>query len=144
MYMDMEAANKNSVKECLNDPDICVCYFHLSGITNKTVVDLGFMKLVFSSPLFNHHCRMINALATIPVTFVSRAFDKLFEHFEAIESKALPVLEYWEKRLVKGYLVDETRRMVLPSWNIEEWNIFEKIIRNEESWQLGTKHWTNS
>lgn len=141
MYMDMEAANKNSVKECLNNPDICVCYFHLCGITNKTVVDLGLKKLVFSSPLFNHHCRMINALATLPVKFVSRAFDKLFEHFQAIESKALPVLEYWEKRLVKGYLVEETRRMVLPSWKIEEWNIFEKIIKDEETSTCKLEAW---
>ena len=29
MYMDMEAANKNSVKECFNDPDVCVCYCRL-------------------------------------------------------------------------------------------------------------------
>ena len=112
MYMDMEAANKCL---CLNDPDICVCYIHLCGITNKPVVDLGLKKLVFSSPLFNHHCRMINALATVPVKFVMRAFDKLYAHFEAIGSKALPVLDYWEKKLVKGYLVEETRRMVLPN-----------------------------
>ena len=52
MFMDMEVANKLSVKECLNNPDICVCYFHLSGITNKTVLDLGLRKLVFSSPTF--------------------------------------------------------------------------------------------
>ena len=25
MFMDMELANKNSVKECLNDPAVCVC-----------------------------------------------------------------------------------------------------------------------
>ena len=133
MYMDMEAANKGSVKECLNDPDVCVCYFHLCGITNKTIVDIGLKKLVFSSPTFNHHCRMINALATVPVKFVMRAFDKLYSHFQSIESKALPVLEYWEKNLVKGYLVEETRRMVLPNWKIEEWNVYEKIIRKEET-----------
>ena len=72
MYMDMEAANKASVKECLNDPDICVCFFHLSGITNKTTVDLG--KKVFFSPTFNHNCKMINALAHV---LFKRAFDKL-------------------------------------------------------------------
>ena len=77
-----------------------VCYFHLCGITNKTVVDLGLKKHVFSSPVFNHHCRMTNALATVPVRFVTRACDKLFEHFKAIGSKALPGLEYWEKKLV--------------------------------------------
>ena len=63
MFMDMELANKNAVKECLNDPDVCVCYFHLCGVTNKTITDVGLKKLVFSSPLFNHHCRMINAIA---------------------------------------------------------------------------------
>ena len=47
--MDMELANKNSVKECLNDPDVCVCYFHLCGVTNKTIVDIGLKKLVFSN-----------------------------------------------------------------------------------------------
>jgi hypothetical protein len=36
-------------KECLNDPLVCVCYFHLCGVTNKTVVDIGLKKLVFSS-----------------------------------------------------------------------------------------------
>ena len=75
-------------------------YFHLCGITNKTVVDLGLKKHVFSIPVFDHYCRMINALATFPVGFVTRACDKLFELFKAIGSKALPVLEYWEKKLV--------------------------------------------
>ena len=89
MYMDMEAANKASVKECLNDPDICVCFFHLSGITNKTIVDLGLKKKVFSSPTFNHHYRMINALATVPLQYVIRAFDKLVSYFKSVKSKVL-------------------------------------------------------
>ena len=84
---------------------------------------------------------MINALATVPVKFVMRAFDKLYAHFEAIGSKALPVIDYWEKKLVKGYLVEETRRMVLPNWKIEEWNIFEKIINNEETSTCKLEAW---
>ena len=79
--MDMELANKNAVKEYLNDPDVCVCYFHLCGVSNKTITDLGLKKLVFSSPAFNHHCRMINALATVPEKFVTRATDKLLAYF---------------------------------------------------------------
>ena len=39
------------------------------------MVDLGLKKLVFSIPVFNHHCRMINALATAPVRFVASAMD---------------------------------------------------------------------
>ena len=89
MFMDMEVANKLSVKECLNNPDICVCYFHLSGITNKTVLDLGLRKLVFSSPTFNHHCRMINALATVPLKFVVKAFDKLYSYFISVKLQCL-------------------------------------------------------
>ena len=46
MFMDMELANKNAVNECLNNPDVCVCYFHLCGVTNKTIVDIGLKKLV--------------------------------------------------------------------------------------------------
>ena len=49
--------------------------------------------------------------------------------------------EYWEKKLVKGYLVEETRRMVLPNWKIEEWNIFEKIINNEETSTCKLEAW---
>ena len=105
------------------------------------MVDLGLKKLVFSSPVFNQHCRMINALATVPIRFVTRAMDKLKEHFVAIESKALPVLEYWEKKLVKGYIVEETRRMVLPSWKIEEWNIYEKILNDEETSTCKLEAW---
>ena len=141
MYMDMEAANKGSAKECLNDLDICVCYFHLCGVTNKSIVDLGLKKLVFSSPIFNHHCRMINALATVPVRFVARAFEKLREHFQAINSKALPILDYWGKNLIKGYIVEETRRLVLPTWKIEEWNIYEKIINHEETSTCKLEAW---
>ena len=141
MYMDMEPANKSSVKECLNDPAVCVCYFHLSGITNKTVVDLGLKKLVFSSPIFNHHCRMINALATVPLRFVVRACDKLSSYLKSLNSAALPVLDYWEKNLVKGYMVAETRRTVLPKWKIEEWNIYEKIIKKEETSTCKLEAW---
>ena len=121
MFMDMELANKNSVKECLNDPLVCVCYFHLCGVTNKTVVDIGLKKLVFSSPIFNHHCRMINALATVPLRFVTKALDKLLAYFQAVKSEALPILEFWEKNFVKGFVVEETRRTVLPRWKLEEY-----------------------
>ena len=107
--MDMESASKLSVKECWKNPDICVCYFHLSGITNQTVLDLGLRKLVFSSPTFNHHCRMINALAIFTLKFVVKAFDKLYSYFNSVKSPALPVLEYWEKNLIKGYVLSETR-----------------------------------
>ena len=72
MFMDMETANKVSVQECLNDPDIWGFFFHLSGITNKTTVDLG--KKLFPSPTFNHNCKMINALANV---LFKRAFDKV-------------------------------------------------------------------
>ena len=141
MYMDMEIANKCSVKECLNDPDVCVCYFHLAGVTNKTVTDLGLKKLVFSSPAFNHQCRMINALAAVPVKFVNKAFDKLCSHFKTIKSKAIPVLEHWEKNFVKGYMVEETRRVVEPKWKVEEWNIYEKIIKKEETSTCKLEAW---
>ena len=143
MFMDMELANKNSVKECLNNPDVCVCYFHLCGVTNKTIVDIGLKKLVFSSPVFNHHCRMVNALATVPVKFVTRAVDKLVIYFTSINSQALPVLEFWEKNLVKGYIVAETRRTILPKWKIEEWNIYDKIIKKEETSTCKLESWHN-
>ena len=143
MFMDMESANKLSVQECLNNPDICVCYFHLSGITNKTVLDLGLRKLVFSSPTFNHHCRMINALATVPLKFVVKAFDKLYSYFNSVKSPALPVLEYWEKNLVKGYVVAETRKTILPKWKVEEWNIYDKIIKKEETSTCKLEGWHN-
>ena len=143
MFMDMELANKNAVKECLNDPDVCVCYFHLCGVTNKTITDVGLKKLVFSSPLFNHHCRMINAIATVPEKFVTRAVDKLISYFSSIRSEALPILEFWEKNFVKGFVVAETRRTVLPKWKIEEWNIYEKIIRKEETSTCKLESWHN-
>ena len=141
--MDMELAHKLSVKECLNNPDICVCYFHLSEIANKTVLDLGLRKLVFSSPTFNHHCRMINALATVPLKFVVKAFDKLYSYFHSVKSPAIPVLEYWEKNLIKGYVVAETRKTILPKWKVEEWNIYEKIIKKEETSTCKLEGWHN-
>ena len=74
MSMDMEAANKCGCQVCLNTPDVCVCYFHLCSITNKSIVDIGLRKLVFSSPSFTHHFRMINALATVPLKYVEKTF----------------------------------------------------------------------
>ena len=76
---------------------------------------------------------MINSLATVPLQYVTRAFDKLVAYFELVKSEAIPVAKYWEKNLVKGYIVEETRRTVLPRWKIEEWNIYEKIIKKEET-----------
>ena len=143
MYMDMELANKNACKECLNDPEVCVCYFHLCGITNKCIVDIGLRKLVFTSPIFNHHCRMINALATVPLKYVQKAFEKLQSHFETIKSSTLPILEYWEKGLVKGYIVEETRTRIPPKWKPEEWNIYEKIIKKEETSTCKLEGWHN-
>jgi len=124
--MDMELANKQAVASCLGDPLICVCHFHLAGVTNKTVIDLGLKKLFFKSPIFNHHCRMIHSLATVPERFVTRAYEKLHKYLNANLSDALQVLEYWGKHLVKGYFVLETQNHVLPKWKISEWNIMKK------------------
>ena len=141
MYMDMELANKNAIKECLNNPEVCVCYFHLCGITNKSIVDIGLRKLIFSSPTFNHHCRMINALATVSLKYLDKAFEKLRTHFQNIKSSAVPILEYWEKTLVKGYIVEETRTRILPKWKPEEWNIYEKIIKKEDTSTCKLEAW---
>ena len=37
--------------------------------------------------------------------------------------------------------MDETKRMVLPSWKIEEWNIFDNIIRDEETSTCKLEAW---
>ena len=132
MYKDMEAANWSACQECFNNPDVCVCCFHLCGITNKSIVDIGLRKLVFSGPSFNHHCRMINALATVPLKYVENAFEKLLIHFKNIHSKFVPILEYWEKGLVKGYIVEETRTRIYPKWKPAEWTIYGKKFKKEE------------
>ena len=54
------------------------------------------------------------------------------------------MLEYWSKKPVKGNIVEETMRMVLSSWKIDKWNIYEKIIRDEETstFKLEARHQT--
>ena len=143
MYMDMELANKAACKECLNDPEVCVCYFHLCGITNKCIVDIGLRKLVFTSPTFNHHCRLINALAIVPLKYLEKAFEKLQNHFQTIKSSTTPILEYWEKSLVKGYIVEETRTKISPKWKPEELKIYEKIIKKEDTCTCKLEGWHN-
>ena len=86
---------------------------------------------------------MINALATIPVKFVARAVDKLVIYFTTINSEALLILLFWEKNLVKGYIVAETRRTILPKWKIEEWNVYDKIIKKEETSTCKLESWHN-
>ena len=120
MYMDMELANRQAVASCLGNPLICVCNFHLTGVTNKTIVDMGLKRLVLKSPIFNYHCRMINSLATVPERFVTRAYDKLHKYLDDNLSDALQVLEYWGKHLVKGYIVLETQNHVLPKWKVSK------------------------
>ena len=84
---------------------------------------------------------MINALATVPLKYLDKAFEKLQTHFQNIKSSAVPVLEYWEKTLVKGYIVEETRTRILPKWKPEEWNIYEKIIKKEDTSTCKLEAW---
>ena len=42
---------------------------------------------------------------------------------------------------MKGFIVEETRRMVLPSWTIEEWNIYDKILNDEETSTCKLEAW---
>ena len=139
--MELVLANRQAAASCLDDPLICVCNFHLTGVTNKTIVDMGLKRLVFKSPIFNHHCRMINSLATVPERFVTRAYDKLHKYLDDNLSDALQVLEYWGKHLVKGYIVLETQNHVLPKWKISEWNIYEKIINKHETSTCKLEAW---
>ena len=48
--MDMEAANKGSVKECLNGPDVCVCVISTS-VGSQTKLLLILVSRNSSSPV---------------------------------------------------------------------------------------------
>ena len=43
----------------------------------------------------------------------------------------------------KGYVVAETRKTILPKWKVEEWNIYEKIIKKEETSTCKLEGWHN-
>ena len=62
-------------------------------------------------------------------------------YFDDNLSDPLPVLEYWGKHLVKGYIVVETQNHVLPKWTIDEWNIYEKIINKYETSTFKLEAW---
>ena len=60
------------------------------------------------------------------------------------KSEALPILVVWEKNSVKDFIVEETRRTVLPRWKIEEWNIYDKIIKKEDTLTCKLESWHNT
>ena len=71
----------------------------------------------------------MNVMETVTVKFVARTVDKLVIYFTTIKSEALLIHEFWEKKLVKGYIAAKTRRTILPKLKIEEWNIYNKTIK---------------
>jgi hypothetical protein len=71
----------------------------------------------------------MNVMETVTVKFVARTVDKQVIYFTTIKSEALLIHEFWEKKLVKGYIAAKTRRTILPKLKIEEWNIYNKTIK---------------
>ena len=73
--------------------------------------------------------------------YVPVAFDQLKEFLVEEGSKAIPVLNHWEKYLVRGYTHPTTGVYHGPDWSIPEWNVYRETIMGERRTTNDTESW---
>ena len=63
------------------------------------------------------------------------------QYLSGLQSDALPILEYWDRSFINGYIVAEILTKIEPKCKPEEWNIYEKIVKREETSTCKLEAW---
>lgn len=133
---DFEAGLFNAINKVFPETEVVGCFFHLGQNLWRKIQELKLTDSYRTSEVIRLQCKMLIALAFVPIRDVQFAFEVIAEHFN-VEMK--PLLLYWEKNYVGRRLLNIPAR-----FPIEKWNLFERTTRNLPRTNNSVEAWHNS
>ena len=99
------------------------CFFHLTQNIHRRIQNEGLQVRYETDANFALQCRMIGALAFVPVADIPDAFDALVAH---VPVELAPVLDYFEDTYIGR--PDRRGRRRNPLFRLEFWNTFDRVL----------------
>ena len=99
------------------------CFFHLTQNIYRRIQNEGLQVRYETDANFALQCRMIGALAFVPVADIPDAFDALVAH---VPVELTPVLDYFEDTYIGR--PDRRGRRRNPLFRLEFWNMFDRVL----------------
>ena len=147
--MDFELAQKQAVEVIFPQAHISACLFHLSQNILKKVQDAHMIKLFRKDQSFSENCKMIAAIAFVPLDEVLNAFETLAA-WEGLHEKIDPIMSFFEDSYVGSLQTRKRGRKRVqrkaPHFPQEFWNVHLRITEglprsnnHMEAWNKGFK-----
>uniref|UniRef100_A0A6P7FMX7 Uncharacterized protein LOC114331989 n=1 Tax=Diabrotica virgifera virgifera TaxID=50390 RepID=A0A6P7FMX7_DIAVI len=93
IHCDFEQAAFKAMEDCFPGVDINGCFFHLAQNMKKQVAAMGYTREYNADPQFALNCRMLTALAFVPIEHLDDAFAVLAE---ALPAEHQPLVDWFE------------------------------------------------
>ena len=120
---DFELGFHKTFSRIFGDDVIVGCLFHLGQCVYRKVQELGLSELYLQEEEVRVRCKMLVALAFVPVRDVVAACESLVED---IPDELIPLIDYfadtWTGRLGRQ---DQRRNLLFP---IRLWSIYDRVV----------------
>ena len=121
---DFEIAAINAAKRVFADVQMHGCFFHLSQSLYRKIQSLGLQQLYANNSEFANRCKMVAAMAFVPVDQVSTVFEELKSTFSSHDNLS-GLLDYFESVYI-GVLASSRK----PRFEHVFWNVTSRILDN--------------
>ena len=135
---DFELGFHNAFRRIFGDDVIVRCLFHLGQCVHRKVQELGLSELYLQEEEVHVRCKMLVALAFVPIQDVVAAFESLVED---IPAELISLIDYFEDTWIGRLDRRDQRRN--PLFPIRLWSIYDRVVQglpttnnSVEAWHL--------
>ena len=137
LNVDFEQAVISVARELLPNIQISGCFFHFAQANWRKVVDLGFRQRYVEDDLFAGSCRLLTALAFVPLNDVVDAFETVAS---SMADEMAPLITYYRQTYAGSY--DRTsafrdgKIVILRTYNQpmfppQYWSVYQRVLDGE-------------
>ena len=126
----------NSIEFYFPNTLITGCFFHFTQSIWRKIQSLGsnIIQRYSTESEFSIKCRLLPALAFLPIDPVSTEFNRIYNEFLETEPELFPLLEYFDV----NYIGSERRN---ARFRIEIWNQYNRVCENLCRTNNGVEAW---
>ncbi|XP_055335056.1 uncharacterized protein LOC129586080 [Paramacrobiotus metropolitanus] len=144
MLIDFEQAAWTAFRRIFRKTTVQGCLFHFGQNVYKRILKYGFSERYISDLQFNTQCKMLLALAFVPVDDVVKVYETFIQHPECVLEKDRKLIMYFE-RVYIGQTV-KTRKgqgRRPPCFSIAFWNCHNRLLGGVQRTTNNAKGWHN-
>ena len=135
---DFELGAQSAVKDVFPDAQAKGCFFHFAQAVYRKVQSEGLQQRYQEDPNFAMQCRMLAALAFVPVGDTQAAFDELGAELPDVLQ---PVVDYVEDTFL-GPVRRGIRRA--PRYTAAVWSVYDRVNQDLPRTNNSVEGWNSS